>query len=117
MRMIRRLATAIPIAVLALAAGTMFHADVSAQAAGPTVLVGAGELGYAVNLFGGGNLTVRTGTTVTFKANWLEPHTVTFSAGAPIPPPSDSKAPVPSNPGVPVQSYDGTKYLSSGFII
>ncbi|RLT35370.1 MAG: hypothetical protein DWI59_03475 [Chloroflexi bacterium] len=69
MRSIKHLASATLIAALALGAGTLFHTDASAQTAGPTVLVGAGEPGYAVNLFGGDKLTVKTGTTVTFKSN------------------------------------------------
>lgn len=94
----------------------------SAQTPTPTttptplvVLAGAGEPGYAVNQFGPAALTVTTGSTVSFKANWLEPHTVTFLGGSPRPTPADPKAPVPSNPGQLV-AYDGTKYLSSGFI-
>ena len=102
MGFIRRGIASILIVAFAIGAAALGSTHASAQAAGPTVIVGAGESGYAVNLFGGGNLTVKTGTTVTFKPTWAEPHTVTFMAGAPVPPPSDPKAPVPSNPGVPV---------------
>ena len=79
------------------------------------VKVGSGEPGYAVNLYGPGAITVQTGSTLSFKGNWLEPHTVTFLGGSPRPTPADPKAPVPTDPGK-VVGYDGTKYLSSGFI-
>lgn len=89
---------------------------VDAQAANLVVATGSGEAGYAVNLFGTTKVTVATGSTVTFKNPWFEPHTVTFPGSTPVPPPSDPKAPVPTNPGVTV-AYDGKAYLSSGFVL
>lgn len=79
------------------------------------VQAGSGEAGYAINLFGPNKVTVPVGATVGFKTSWFEPHTVTFLGGRPTPPPSDPTAPVPSHPGQ-VIAYDGTQYVSSGFI-
>ncbi|MFN8584375.1 MAG: plastocyanin/azurin family copper-binding protein [Dehalococcoidia bacterium] len=87
----------------------------AAADAGPVIQVGSGEAGYAVNLFGAPEITVVKGTTVTFKAGWLEPHTVTFPGNKGIPGPEDPTAAVPTNPGKVVE-YDGTQYVSSGFI-
>ena len=99
---------------IAIPAGAQTPTPTAAPAS-LVVLAGAGEPGYAVNQFGPASLTVPTGATVSFKSNWLEPHTVTFLGGSPRPTPADPKAPVPTNPGQAV-AYDGTKYLSSGFI-
>jgi plastocyanin len=78
------------------------------------ILVGTGEPGYAVNLFGPDRVTVATGTTVTFRNPWFEPHTVTFPGQNPVPPPSDPQAPVPTHPGQTV-AYNGTDFVNSGF--
>lgn len=108
-------------AILALAGGALFPlassgAPAAAQATGPTVVVGSGEPGYAVNLFGPSEVTVPVGGTVNFKAGWLEPHTVTFrGANKPVPPPDDPTAAVPTHPGQ-VVSYNGSEYVNSGFI-
>jgi plastocyanin len=83
---------------------------------GPVVLVGSGEPGYSVNRFGPTALTVAQGTTVTFRANWLEPHTVTFPGTEANPAPDDARAPIPTFPGT-VPAYDGTKFTNSGFVI
>ncbi|MGE0226947.1 MAG: plastocyanin/azurin family copper-binding protein [Dehalococcoidia bacterium] len=82
---------------------------------GPTIAVGSGETGYAVNLFGAPEITVVKGTTVTFEAGWLEPHTVTFPGTQAIPSPEDPNAAVPTHPGQVVE-YDGTQFVNSGFI-
>lgn len=104
--------TAVAVALLAPA---VWAASPASADTGPTVPVGSGEPGYAVNLFGAPDITVTKGTTVTFKAGWLEPHTVTFPGNKSIPGPDDPNAAVPTNPGQVVQ-YDGTQYVSSGFI-
>jgi plastocyanin len=90
-------------------------ASAAAQTNSPTVIAGSGEPGYAVNLFGPNEVTVAVGGTVTFKAGWKEPHTVTFPGTQTLPTPDDPNAAVPTNPGELV-SYDGTQYVSSGFI-
>ncbi len=82
---------------------------------GPTITVGSGETGYAVNLFGAPEITVTKGTTVTFTAGWLEPHTVTFPGNKEIPSPEDPTAAIPTHPGQVVE-YDGSQYVNSGFI-
>lgn len=93
----------------------MWAARPAAAEGGPTITVGSGEPGYAVNLFGAPEITVTKGTTVTFKAGWLEPHTVTFPGNKGIPSPEDPTAAVPTHPGQVVE-YDGTQYVNSGFI-
>jgi plastocyanin len=104
-------------AILALVGGMMLPvlADgggtASAQAAVPTIKVGAGEPGYAINMFGPNEVIVAKGTTVTFAPTWPEPHTVTFPGPKQLPPPSDDSAPVPTNPGT-VVAYDGGTYVS-----
>jgi plastocyanin len=102
------------LAMTAATAGAQTPVPTSA-ATGPVIQAGAGEPGYAVNLFGPNAVTIPVGGTVTFKSGWLEPHTVTFLGGAATPAPSDPKAPVPTNPGQ-VVAYDGTTFLNSGFI-
>jgi plastocyanin len=52
---------------------------------------------------------------VSFKPGWLEPHTVTFPGSEDLPTPDDPNAAVPTNPGE-VVDFDGTQYVSSGFI-
>lgn len=88
----------------------------TAAASGPVILVGSGEPGYSVNQFGPKTLTVAQGATVTFRANWLEPHTVTFPGPEANPAPDDARATVPTFPGM-VPAYDGTKFTNSGFLI
>lgn len=87
-----------------------------APASGPVVLVGAGEPGYSVNQFGPKAITVAQGSTITFRANWLEPHTVTFIGAEPTPAPNDARATIPTFPGV-IPAYDGTAFTNSGFLI
>jgi plastocyanin len=73
-----------------------------------------------VNLYGSKNpnaITVAQGTTVTFRGNWLEPHTVTFvPAGQPVPPPGSPDEAVPTHPGQ-VPAINGSTFVNSGFII
>ncbi len=107
-------------AILALMAGTMLPAVTSggiaaAQTEGPTVIVGSGAPGYAVNLFGPDEVTVAVGTTLNFESSWIQPHTVTFPGEEEVPPPSDENAAVPTHPGE-VVDYDGTEFVNSGFI-
>ena len=103
-------------AALVLQFGAIGTRGAEAQTTGLTVATGAGEPGYAVNLFGTSKVTVAVGSTLTFKNGWLEPHTVTFSGSKPVPPPSDPTAPVPTNPGKTV-AFDGVTYLNSGFLL
>lgn len=104
------------VALVLAAAVAMQTAGAGAQAAALTVPVGAGEAGYAVNLFGTEKVTVAAGSTVSFKNPWFEPHTITFPGNTPLPPPSDPKAPVPTHPGQTL-AYDGKVYLNSGFVL
>ena len=72
------------------------------------IQAGGGETGIAVELFTPGSVTVQTGTVVTWKNPFGEPHTVTF--GNPTSDPT-----VPENvPATGPVSYDGTGYFSSG---
>lgn len=99
-----------------------------------TVLAGAGATRYSLFQFFPKTLTVKAGTTVTFKmASKNEVHTITFASKAslktlskgtePGPPPTfalDSKAALPSEPpGAPVAlspTLHGDGFLNSGFI-
>lgn len=114
---VRRVARSL--GMLAVAAAMLVPAVWAARPvaaeSGPTITVGSGETGYAVNLFGAPEITVTKGTTVTFTAGWLEPHTVTFPGNKGIPSPEDPTAAVPTHPGQVVE-YDGTQYVNSGFI-
>ena len=66
----------------------------------PTILNGSGETGYAVNLFGPPAVTVAAGTTITFKGNWIEPHTITYVPAGQQPPPLGSpQEEQPTDPG------------------
>jgi len=115
MHTIGRFVTVAVLTSFVFAASALMGAGVSAQATGLRVQVGAGEPGYAVNLFGASTVTVPVGSTVTFEPNWIEPHTVTFMGTEATPPPSDPRAPAPTNPGE-VVAYTGTTFLNSGFI-
>ena len=112
----RRLVVAVIVTATLIQFGISDSPSVEAQTAGLTVATGSGEAGYAVNLFGSPKVTVATGSTLTFKNSWYEPHTVTFPGSKPVPPPSDPTAPVPTNPGQTV-AFDGVTYLSSGFLM
>ncbi|MPZ97994.1 MAG: hypothetical protein GEU80_01440 [Dehalococcoidia bacterium] len=103
------------LAVAALLSVQLLAPYATAQETGRTVSVGTGEPGYAVNLFGPGEVTVNAGATVTFENPWFEPHTVTFYGDTEPLAPSDPTAPVPTNPGEVVE-YDGTSFLNSGFL-
>lgn len=74
-----------------------------------TMAAGGGEPGYAVNIFLPSTATVKTGDTIHWTAPWKEPHTVTF--GEPTGDPT-----VPSTPAGTPATYDGTGFVSSGFI-
>jgi plastocyanin len=70
----------------------------SAWAMPYTVLVGAEDtrVGATVNAYFPDNLTIHVGDTVHWQGNANELHTVTFLAGAPLPPFN-----VPAPPGMP----------------
>jgi len=107
---------AFPVLAAAVLLSDQFLAPhATAQETGRTISVGTGEPGYAVNLFGPGEVTVNEGATVTFENPWFEPHTVTFYGETAPLAPSDPAAPVPTNPGEVVE-YEGTAFLNSGFI-
>lgn len=57
--------------------------DVQAQDPGIVIDAGDGEVGYSVNQFLPGTVTVAEGTTVTWQFPWMEPHIVAFVDGAP----------------------------------
>ncbi len=57
-------------------------------------------------------MTVNVGDVITWQSTISQPHTVTFTAGQPVPPPSDPSADAP----VGGHTYDGTNYISSGFL-
>lgn len=73
------------------------------------VRAGDGETGYAVNMFLPESVYIRAGDTITWDFVWDEPHTVSF--GEPTGDPT-----VPTNPGAAVVDYDGTGFVSSGFL-
>lgn len=83
--------------------------SVQAAAVSLKVRAGDGETGYAVNMFLPESVYVRAGDTLTWDFNWAEPHTVSF--GQPTGDPT-----VPTNPGDAVVDYDGTGFVSSGFL-
>src|SRR5690606_27762935 len=74
-----------------------------------TARAGDGETGYSVDLFLPADLSIETGTTVTWEFPWLEPHSVTF--GTP-----DGDPTAPSSPGENSIDFDGETYFSSGLI-
>ena len=97
---------------------------------GVGAFVGAGRDTTVVNAFFPERITIRVGETVTWKQNGDEIHTVTFTGGAPLP---GIEVPVPDGgpgemmlnpqlafptrmPGAPVESYDGTGFISSGIL-
>ncbi len=75
-----------------------------------TMAAGGGEPGYAVNIFLPSTATVKTGDTIHWTAPWKEPHTVTFGN------PGANDPTAPSTPAGTAATYDGTGYVSSGFI-
>jgi plastocyanin len=117
MHMPRHWALISALAIIVMGASALLAEHAVAQATGPVVLVGAGEPGYSVNLFGVNAVTVSQGTTVTFRGNWIEPHTVTFvPAGQQPPPPGSPSESVPTHPGQ-VPSITGSQLVNSGFVI
>lgn len=109
MKLLTRASAGAAIVGAALAAYVGFG---SAGAQEPTTITadaGDGEVGYAVNLFLPAELTVETGTIVSWEWPWFEPHSVTF--GTPTGDPS-----VPSNPEDEVVAFDGETYFSSGLV-
>lgn len=73
---------------------------------GETIVLrnGDGEPGFAVNAYLPAELTVRTGTTVSWEFPWIEPHSVTFGdAGEDVQTPSGT-------------DFDGSEAVSSGVI-
>lgn len=106
----RRLLIVLLVTALALGAGIASGRGASAQTTGPTIPVGSQAVGYAVNYFGAPDITVTAGTTVTFRANSIESHTVTFT---------DLTPPAGVLPNTPIDlskpyTYDGSSYLSTG---
>ena len=103
----RKLVFVLPALALGLVAlfGT---ASNQAQAASTiTVKVGAGQPGYAVNLFAPGTVYIQPGDTVKWTFPWVEPHSVTFGK-----PTGDPLVLVGgANP-----SFDGTSFISSGLV-
>src|SRR5262249_40456269 len=76
------------------------------------IKAGNGEPGYAVNLFLPNAATITTGDIVHWDAPWSEPHTVTIGQPPAGADPTANPVPFPTTPVV----YNGTGYLSSGFI-
>ena len=96
-----------------------------------SLLVGAGEDTVLINAFLARDITVRAGDTVTWSLGHPdEPHTVSFLAGADCPAdaiPIEGRTPIDFQlnpivgfgtraPGAPVESYDGTALVTSGFM-
>lgn len=74
----------LPTAAVALMALAGVGAGASARAEDATLKLraGGGEAGYAVDSFLPGNVTVVTGTTLTWSFPWYEPHSVSMFQGA-----------------------------------
>lgn len=95
---------------LAVLAASGLAAPASSRAAATfNVRAGDGEPGYTVNLFLPDKVTILKGDTVHYTFPWKEPHTVTI--GEPTGDPT-----VSSVGGKLAATYDGTGYLSSGFM-
>jgi plastocyanin len=99
-----------------------------AQAFSWKLLVGGGEQGVSVNLFGPPSVRVHVGDTVTWTNAFSEAHSVTFNTGAPqldldplIPLPPDNQLGAnsvvffPSFPGA-TPPYTGTGFFHSGLL-
>jgi len=119
---------AIPYAGVAMAAPAR---AAQSQGAGKTYTVRVGwedmKRGIEVNAFFPSALHIHVGDTVTWKANTMEVHTVTFLAGNPlpdfiVPAPAGQISPLMLNPlaafptPLPGGLYDGSTYLNSGII-
>jgi plastocyanin len=117
--------------ILASALLLALSVPISASAQGPnlTLIAGQGDGVVAMNDFvsdpalGGTTARVAVGTTVTWRIDSDEPHTITFLGGMPrpdllLPQPEDPAAPPMANPQVffpmpPNGPWDGTSYLNS----
>lgn len=102
--------------------------SVWAQAQAWKLLVGGGEQGVSVNLFGPASVRAHVGDTIVWTNPYSEPHTVTFDSGTPlpnleplIPLPPDGK--LGANPLVAFPSflgatppYTGTGFFHSGLL-
>ncbi len=79
-----------------------------------TAKVGESEAGYSVNAFLPQNLTVRTGTTVTWQFDWYEPHMIVLDNGLTN---ADLTGPEPAVDESPFDFNGYRKYVYSGLII
>jgi plastocyanin len=103
----RKVLLALPALAIAIAA-VFASSGQSAQAATTLkIRAGAGETGYAVNMYLPGSTFIRPGDTVTWSFTWDEPHSVTFGQ-----PQGDPTAPAASN----TATYDGTGVVNSGLV-
>ncbi len=104
----RKVLLALPALAVAIAA-VFASTGQSAEAAAVNLKIraGAGETGYAVNMFLPTSTYIRAGDTVTWSFTWDEPHTVTFGQ-----PQGDPTAPAASN----TATYDGTGVVNSGLV-
>lgn len=112
-RHLRGLLLAAGLALVAVLPFVAFAGTAVVHAAPATIKLkaGGGEPGYAVNVFLPSAATITTGDTVHWDAPWSEPHTVTIGD-----PPAGGDPTVASNPGESPVVYNGTGYVSSGFI-
>ena len=105
----RKVLLALP-ALLIAAVAVFASAGQSAEAAEVNLKVraGAGETGYAVNIFLPTATYIRAGDTITWTFTWDEPHTVTFGQPQGDPTVGD---------GSTSATYDGTGVVNSGFVV
>ncbi|MDZ7727365.1 MAG: hypothetical protein U5Q44_03755 [Dehalococcoidia bacterium] len=105
-----RLALFSLLAIALAAPAGLYLATQGASADGHTLeaRAGDGEEGYSVDLFLPENITVTTGTTISWSFPWLEPHSVSFGV------PAEGSAEAPSNPGENLIAFDGETPFSSG---
>jgi plastocyanin len=110
---VRNILVVIGLALVAILPFVAFGGS-SAEAASATIKVraGGGEPGYSVNLFLPNAATITTGDVVHWDSLWSEPHTVTIGAPPTGADPTANPSPFPTAPVV----YNGTGYVSSGFI-
>ena len=110
----RGLLLAVGLALVAVLPFVAFAGTAVVHAASSTIKLkaGNGETGYAVNLFLPNSATITTGDVVHWDALWSEPHTVTIGTPPANADPTANPSPFPTTPVV----YNGTGYLSSGFI-
>lgn len=105
----RRIAVIAALALCVVIPGALMGARPADAAGTLTVRAGDGQSGYAVNEFLPAAATIAKGDTVRFAFPWPEPHTITF--GQPTGDPT-----VPTFPGQSTVTYNGTGFLTSGFI-